>query len=225
VGFAHGKQDHLISISDPVDTCKIFSQGSVFTPRSECQQGYQAGYSFLINIVQQQLAIAANKRTLAYTTGFNVGAHNSTKLSCGQFQGRTGFICSAAFDDGTQINYCDRKLKWLGWSAGQAAVYLARKTKRVHVLVRSAGLAESMSRYLVRRIEETPTIVIRPHTKIVAPEGGDHLESVRGETAKQGKLSSTGSATSSAKFHYLFRLNLYYNSLMISFSVVMFSDS
>ena len=34
---------------------------------------------------------------------------------------------------------------------------------------RSAGLAESMSRYLIRRIEETPTIVLRPHTEIVAP--------------------------------------------------------
>jgi thioredoxin reductase (NADPH) len=66
-----------------------------------------------------------------------------------------------------------------GNSAGQAAVFLAEKTKRVHMLVRSAGLAESMSRYLIRRIEETPAIVLRPHTEIVALEGGDHLESVR----------------------------------------------
>ena len=44
---------------------------------------------------------------------------------------------------------------------------------------RSAGLVENMSRYLIRRIEETPTIVIWPHTEIVGLEGGDHLESVR----------------------------------------------
>ena len=43
-----------------------------------------------------------------------------------------------------------------GNSAGQAAVFLSQTTKRVHILVRSAGLAESMSRYLIRRIEETP---------------------------------------------------------------------
>jgi thioredoxin reductase (NADPH) len=36
-----------------------------------------------------------------------------------------------------------------------------------------------MSRYLVRRIEETPTIMLRPRTEIVALEGNDHLESVR----------------------------------------------
>jgi thioredoxin reductase (NADPH) len=66
-----------------------------------------------------------------------------------------------------------------GNSAGQAAVFLAETTKRVHMLVRSAGLAESMSRYLIRRIEETATIVFRPYTEIVALEGGNHLESVR----------------------------------------------
>src|SRR5689334_5311791 len=66
-----------------------------------------------------------------------------------------------------------------GNSAGQAAVFLAETTKHVHMLVRSAGLAESMSRYLIRRIEETATIVLRPDTEIVGVEGSDHLESVR----------------------------------------------
>jgi thioredoxin reductase (NADPH) len=66
-----------------------------------------------------------------------------------------------------------------GNSAGQAAVFLAETTKRVHMLVRSAGLADSMSRYLIRRIEETATIVLRPYTEIVGIEGRDHLEFVR----------------------------------------------
>ena len=48
-----------------------------------------------------------------------------------------------------------------GNSAGQAAVFLASVARRVHVLVRGAGLAETMSRYLVRRIEENPNIVLR----------------------------------------------------------------
>ena len=65
-----------------------------------------------------------------------------------------------------------------GNSAGQAAVYLAQTARRVHILVRSSGLAESMSRYLIRRIEETPPIILRPHTVITALEGGDHLERV-----------------------------------------------
>ena len=45
-----------------------------------------------------------------------------------------------------------------GNSAGQAAVFLAQTARRVHMLIRSAGLAESMSRYLVRRIEDNPAI-------------------------------------------------------------------
>jgi thioredoxin reductase (NADPH) len=48
----------------------------------------------------------------------------------------------------------------------------------VYILVRSAGLAETMSRYLIRRIEETSNITVHPHTEIAALDGGDHLERV-----------------------------------------------
>ena len=47
-----------------------------------------------------------------------------------------------------------------GNSAGQAAVFLAKRAKRVHMLIRSDSLAKSMSRYLIRQIEDTPTIVL-----------------------------------------------------------------
>jgi thioredoxin reductase (NADPH) len=63
-------------------------------------------------------------------------------------------------------------------SAGQAAVFLARRAGRVHLLVRSQGLSESMSRYLIRRIQETATIEVRPRTEIAAVEGNGHLERV-----------------------------------------------
>jgi thioredoxin reductase (NADPH) len=66
-----------------------------------------------------------------------------------------------------------------GNSAGQAAVFLAERAKRVHMLIRSDSLAKSMSRYLIHQIEETPTIVLRPNTEIVTLEGGKNLESVR----------------------------------------------
>jgi thioredoxin reductase (NADPH) len=75
-----------------------------------------------------------------------------------------------------------------GNSAGQAAVFLAQTTKRVHMLVRSRNLVASMSRYLIRRIEESPKIVVRPHTEIVALEGeGNHLESVRWQDNQTGQ--------------------------------------
>jgi thioredoxin reductase (NADPH) len=66
-----------------------------------------------------------------------------------------------------------------GNSAGQAAVFLAQSAKRVYVFVRRDGLADTMSRYLIRRIEDNPAIVIRPHAEIVDVEGDAHLQRVR----------------------------------------------
>jgi thioredoxin reductase (NADPH) len=65
-----------------------------------------------------------------------------------------------------------------GNSAGQAAVFLAEVARRVHVLVRSTGLAASMSRYLIRRIEQHESIELHTRTELVALEGQDHLEHV-----------------------------------------------
>jgi len=66
-----------------------------------------------------------------------------------------------------------------GNSAGQAAVFLAQTARRVNILVRTDSLTETMSRYLVRRIEENPRITLRTKTEIVALEGTEHLERVR----------------------------------------------
>ena len=75
-----------------------------------------------------------------------------------------------------------------GNSAGQAAVFLSQITKRVHMLVRSTGLDKSMSRYLIRRIEKSPTIVFQPQTEIVALEGGDHLDYVHWRNGQTGQI-------------------------------------
>ena len=77
-----------------------------------------------------------------------------------------------------------------GNSAGQAAVFLAQTAKRVHMLVRSGGLAESMSRYLIRRIEQNPAIVLRTNTEIVALEGSNHLERVSWRDDKAGNTET-----------------------------------
>jgi thioredoxin reductase (NADPH) len=54
-----------------------------------------------------------------------------------------------------------------GNSAGQAAVFLSNHASKVWMLVRSKGLAASMSRYLIDRIEATPNIELRTCTEIV----------------------------------------------------------
>jgi thioredoxin reductase (NADPH) len=65
-----------------------------------------------------------------------------------------------------------------GNSAGQAAVFLSGTCRHVHIMVRSGGLAQSMSHYLVRRIEETPNVTLHTHTEITDVEGNGVLQRV-----------------------------------------------
>lgn len=68
-------------------------------------------------------------------------------------------------------------------SAGQAAVFLAENAKRVHMLIRSDALSDTMSRYLISRIEAHPRIEQHTQTEIVGLEGNGHLERVSWRTA------------------------------------------
>jgi thioredoxin reductase (NADPH) len=77
-----------------------------------------------------------------------------------------------------------------GNSAGQAAVFLAQHCKHVHVVVRGTGLSETMSRYLIRRIEDGQTISVHPFTEITALEGSGHLERVRWLDRRTGEESA-----------------------------------
>src|SRR6201984_1075571 len=77
-----------------------------------------------------------------------------------------------------------------GNSAGQAAVFLARNAKRVYMLVRSDGLSETMSRYLIRRIEEEKKIELRTQTEITAGEGSNRLERISWRDKRAGKVET-----------------------------------
>jgi thioredoxin reductase (NADPH) len=74
-------------------------------------------------------------------------------------------------------------------SAGQAAIFLSQAKRRVSMLVRGEGLSDTMSRYLIRRIEETPNIELKTNTEIVALKGADKLECVTWRDA-EGKLTT-----------------------------------
>jgi thioredoxin reductase (NADPH) len=73
-----------------------------------------------------------------------------------------------------------------GNSAGQAAVFLARTSSKVHLLVRSRKLSESMSQYLIARIEAHPRIEIHYLTQIVAVTGTAHLEGLEWKDDSSG---------------------------------------
>ena len=63
-----------------------------------------------------------------------------------------------------------------GNSAGQAALHLARYAREVTILVRGESLAETMSRYLIDALEETPNVAVRYRTEVAAAEGAGSLE-------------------------------------------------
>jgi thioredoxin reductase (NADPH) len=65
-----------------------------------------------------------------------------------------------------------------GNSAGQAAVFLAQNVEKVTMLVRSSTLVDTMSRYLIQRIEENPQIELHYSSELTELEGEEHLETV-----------------------------------------------
>ncbi|HWD97724.1 MAG TPA: FAD-dependent oxidoreductase [Bryobacteraceae bacterium] len=61
-------------------------------------------------------------------------------------------------------------------SAGQAAVYFSRYSRRVVMLVRAPSLAKSMSQYLIDQIEKLPNVEVWTESEVIEAHGSDHLE-------------------------------------------------
>jgi thioredoxin reductase (NADPH) len=75
-------------------------------------------------------------------------------------------------------------------SAGQAAVFLAGTARKVHMLVRGQTLSTTMSRYLIRRITDTPNIELRVETEITELAGGTALEGVTWHDRRTGERTT-----------------------------------
>jgi thioredoxin reductase (NADPH) len=101
-----------------------------------------------------------------------------------------GVYYSATFMESQLCRGEDVIVVGAGNAAGQAAVFLAQSVKRVHMLVRSGGLADSMSRYLIRRIEQNPQIERHFFTEMTAVEGFQHLEQVTWRNSKTGVVET-----------------------------------
>lgn len=101
------------------------------------------------------------------------------------------YECSGVYYGATQIECqlcADEEIAIVGGgnSAGQAAIFLADFAKHVHILVRGPGLSETMSRYLISRIEATEKITLKTWTQIEALEGDSRLERIRIRNSKTG---------------------------------------
>jgi thioredoxin reductase (NADPH) len=84
-----------------------------------------------------------------------------------------------------------------GNSAGQAAVFLSQTARKVYMLVRAAGLAELMSRYLIQRITGNPSIELLCDSELCGLEGVSNLEEVSWTNKKTGQMRSV-------QIHHLF---------------------
>lgn len=100
--------------------------------------------------------------------------------------GRGVFYGSAASEARTMK---DREVFVLGGanSAGQLAIELASHGARVTLLCREASVAEKMSDYLVREIESSRAITVRPNTEVVDGAGRGCLESLTLRDRRSGQ--------------------------------------
>jgi thioredoxin reductase (NADPH) len=114
-------------------------------------------------------------RTVIIATGANY--RQLALENASRFLG-TGIYYAATTTEARRCGNAEVIVVGGGNSAGQAAVFLAGTCRRVHLLVRSGGLADSMSQYLIRRIEDTPNIDLRVSTEITALEGEEQLARV-----------------------------------------------
>src|SRR5450631_449484 len=95
----------------------------------------------------------------------------------GQFENASVFYAATEMEARSCRN-TDAVVVGGGNSAGQAAMYLSRVARLVHILVRGDNLSDTMSSYLVQRLKAQPNIEIHFGSEVTALHGGDHLEEI-----------------------------------------------
>ena len=126
-------------------------------------------------------------RTVVIASG---AQYNKPKIeNLTQFEGQ-GIYYGATYIEAQLCGKDDVIVVGGGNSAGQAAVYLSQTAGKVHMLVRSAQLSDTMSRYLIQRIEENPAIEMHYCTEIVGLAGGTQLEQVTWQNKNTGETST-----------------------------------
>jgi thioredoxin reductase (NADPH) len=126
-------------------------------------------------------------RTVVIASGAQYNKPNIDNLK--KFEGQ-GIYYGATYIEAQLCGKEDVIVVGGGNSAGQAAVYLSQTASRVHVLVRARQLSDTMSRYLIQRIEENPGIEMHYRTEIVGLEGDTQLGRVTWLDKNTGETST-----------------------------------
>jgi thioredoxin reductase (NADPH) len=158
-----------------------------------CATGIECGKSTGGHDIALDNGERVHAATVVISTGARYRKPDLPELA--RFEGR-GAYYSAAFMEASLCAGEEAIVVGGGNSAGQAAVFLSRHARRVHIVVRGAGLAASMSHYLIQRINAAPNIVLHTHTRIAALDGDTHLERVT--------LLSNANTTSSLPICHVF---------------------
>ncbi|MEV6273446.1 FAD-dependent oxidoreductase [Kribbella sp. NPDC051936] len=124
-------------------------------------------------------------RALIVATGVSYRSLDVDGLS--DLTGR-GVYYGATASEASQVQDDEVYIVGAANSAGQAALNLARYAKRVVLLVRGETLETSMSRYLVDKISQAPTIEVRCRTEVVGCRGDGHLEALTLADRRSGRV-------------------------------------
>ncbi|MER7451816.1 FAD-dependent oxidoreductase [Nocardia beijingensis] len=113
--------------------------------------------------------------TVIIATGVDYRRHPAPGVD--DFTGRGVYYGSAM----TEASECaDHDVYIVGGanSAGQAAVFLSRNARTVHLVVRADSLEQSMSHYLIQQIGQIANIEVHTNTEVIAADGDDHLQQI-----------------------------------------------
>ncbi|MFE9884687.1 FAD-dependent oxidoreductase [Streptomyces scopuliridis] len=130
---------------------------------------------------------AITAHTVVLATG--VSYRRLATSSLDEFTGAGVFYGSTV----TEASTCSGEEVYLAGganSAGQAAVYLSRYARRVHLLIRGADLTGSMSSYLIDQINGIDHIVVHPWTEAVGGKGDGHLQQLTLRDVRSGATDS-----------------------------------
>ena len=162
------------TLSLPLKACDLECEGDAGSER-------HAGPPYKVHVEDHP---AVRARTLVIASGATYRKLPLKNLP--QFEGRGVYYAATAVEaapcEGAEVVVIGG-----GNSAGQAAVYLSGTAERVHLLVRGGGLADSMSDYLLKRIDASRKITLHTHTEVTGLHAaGDRSSSDGGEGGLAG---------------------------------------